>query len=160
MLKYLLNRMELREIATIAGKPGLFRVVKPARNGVIVESLDAAKTRTLATVSSKISILQEISIYTNTTDEAIALQDVLYKIHEQYKNRELPVHAKSSAADLLDFLETIVPEFDTEKVYPSDVKKLINWYQILVKECPEVLEPKQQEETEKTEATVETDEVK
>jgi hypothetical protein len=152
--------MELREIATIAGKPGLFRVVKPARNGVIVESLDATKTRILATVSSRISILQEISIYTNTVDEAIALQDVFYKMHEQYKDQELPVHAKSSGADLLNFLETIVPEFDAERVYPSDVKKLINWYQILVKQCPEVLEPQQKEETEKTEADAETSEVK
>lgn len=133
--------MELKEIATIAGKSGLFRVVKPARNGVIVESLDAAKTKTLATLSNKISILQEISIYTNTAEETISLQQVFFKMYETYKDQPLPVSIQSSGADLLDFLATLVPEFDQERVYPSDVKKLITWYQILLRECPEVLTP-------------------
>jgi|JI81BgreenRNA_FD_contig_121_299611_length_3146_multi_5_in_0_out_0_2 hypothetical protein len=135
--------MELKEIASISGKEGLFRVLKPSRTGVIVETLDTQKKKMAVGSAGKVSILKEISIYTNTKDGSVPLQEVLTTIFEKYQDK-LPVDSKASTADLMQFLQGILPEFDVDKVYPSDVKKLVKWYGILFKEAPEVL--KKQEE--------------
>jgi hypothetical protein len=131
--------MELKEIASISGKEGLYRVLKPSRTGVIVETLDAQKKKMAIGAAGKVSILKEISIYTTTKDGSVPLQDVLIAIHDKYQDK-LPIDPKASAADLMQFLGSVLPEFDTEKVYPSDVKKLVKWYNILWKEAPEVLQ--------------------
>ena len=78
--------MTLDDIATISGKSGLFKVFKPAKSGVILESLDEAKTKIVATASHKLSILSEISIYTTTKEGTIALLEVLKKINGEYGN--------------------------------------------------------------------------
>lgn len=135
--------MELKEIASISGKEGLFRVLKPSRTGVIVETLDAQKKKMAVGSAGKVSILKEISIYTTTKDGSVPLQDVLNIIYEKYQDK-LPVDSKAGTADLMQFLQGILPEFDVDKVYPSDVKKLVKWYNILFKEAPDVL--KKQEE--------------
>ncbi|MCU0438549.1 MAG: DUF5606 domain-containing protein [Raineya sp.] len=131
--------MELKEIASISGKEGLFRVLKPSRTGVIVETLDAQKKKMAVGSAGKVSILKEISIYTNTKDGSVPLQEVLTTIFEKYQDK-LPVDSKASTADLMQFLQGVLPEFDVDKVYPSDVKKLVKWYNILFKEAPEVLQ--------------------
>jgi hypothetical protein len=131
--------MELKEIASISGKEGLYRVLKPSRTGVIVETLDAQKKKMAIGAAGKVSILKEISIYTTTKDGSVPLQDVLIAIHDKYQDK-LPIDPKASTADLMQFLGSVLPEFDTEKVYPSDVKKLVKWYNILWKEAPEVLQ--------------------
>ncbi len=145
--------MELKEIAAISGKEGLFKVLKPARNGVIVETLDAQKKKMAVGAAGKVSILKEISIYTTTKEGSIALQDVLITIHEKYQG-SLPIDSKASTADLMEFIAEVLPEFDSEKVYPSDVKKLVKWYGILLAQAPEVL-VKQEEKPEETNTTQE-----
>lgn len=135
--------MELKEIASISGKEGLFRVLKPSRTGVIVETLDAQKKKMAVGSAGKVSILKEISIYTNTKEGSVPLQEVLISIFDKYEDK-LPIDSKANTADLMQFLQGILPEFDVDKVYPSDVKKLVKWYGILLKEAPEVL--KKQEE--------------
>ncbi|MDX1903896.1 MAG: DUF5606 domain-containing protein [Thermonemataceae bacterium] len=131
--------MELKEIAAVSGKEGLFKVLKPARNGVLVETLDAQKKKVAIGATGKVSLLQEISIYTNTKEGAIPLQEVFFLMLEKY-NDTLPLDSKASSADLMSFLAELLPDYDTDKVYPSDVKKLIKWYQILYKEAIEVLQ--------------------
>ncbi|MFN3316138.1 MAG: DUF5606 domain-containing protein [Raineya sp.] len=140
--------MELKEIAAISGKEGLYRVLKPARNGVIVETLDAQKKKMAVGAAGKVSILKEISIYTTTKEGSVPLQDVLILMHEKHQGT-LPLDSKANTADLMNFIAELLPDFDSEKVYPSDVKKLVKWYGILVAQAPEVL-VKQEESPEQT----------
>jgi hypothetical protein len=131
--------MELRQIATISGKPGLYRVFKPAKNGVIIESIDEKKAKTIVSSTHKVSILQEVSIYTNTQEGSIPLGEVFNQIHLKYAGN-LPVQPNADNNTLLKFMEEILPDYDKSKVYPSDVKKLISWYNILAKHATETLE--------------------
>ncbi len=79
--------MTLAEIATIAGKGGLFKVMAPTKSGVILESLDDAKTKLVATTSHRLSLLNEISIYTTTKEGTVALEDVLKKDQQRIRQR-------------------------------------------------------------------------
>jgi hypothetical protein len=128
--------MDLKKIAAISGKPGLFKVFKPARTGVILESLDEKKLKTVASLNHKVSMLSEISVYTNTKEGSIALTDIFIKIKEKY-NGALTVDVSNNAT-LLKFIEEVLPEYDKTKVYPSDIKKMVNWYNILFKQMPEL----------------------
>jgi predicted ribonuclease toxin of YeeF-YezG toxin-antitoxin module len=121
--------MEFKDIASVSGKPGLFQILKPTRTGVILETLDAAKVKTVVNSNTKVSILKDITVYT-TGDENIALIDIFSKMNEIFKGK-LPINAKSSDKELKDFLLKVVPNFDSERVYVSDIKKMVNWYTIL-----------------------------
>lgn len=147
---------ELKDIAAVSGKGGLFRVVKPGRTGVILEGMDQKKGKMVATPNHKVSVLSEISIYTHSEEGSIPLEDVLRKIYEEFGD-DPGVDSKSSTDELMSFIKFIVPEYDESRVYPSDVKKLINWYRILLKEEKEWFETKQQEEEEKKETQEDTD---
>lgn len=129
--------MDLKEIAAISGKGGLFKVLKPTRAGVILESLDEQKTRSVAGPQSRVSLLKEISIYTTDAEGSVPLEDVFRKIHAQYGENPLPVDGKSDADELGDFMAEVLPEYDRDRVYPSDMKKLVIWYVILVNHLPE-----------------------
>jgi hypothetical protein len=130
--------MTLSEIATIAGKGGLFKVMAPTKSGVILESLDESKTKIVATSNSRLSLLQEISIYTTTKEGNIALEDVLKKIYTEFKD-DLGVDTNSDSTELKAFMKSIIPVYDEERVYTSDIKKLVKWYSIIFKYAPEVL---------------------
>lgn len=145
--------MELKEIVTVSGKGGLFKVVKPTRTGMILESLDKQKTRLIAGPQHRLSLLSEISVYTNTSEGSTALQEVLYTLQESYGSNGLPVSGKSEPAELLAFMEKAVPDYDRDRVYASDIKKLVNWYGILQEYAPEILEkPVETAETTETQA--------
>ncbi|MFL0684009.1 MAG: DUF5606 domain-containing protein [Algoriphagus aquaeductus] len=138
--------MNFKDIATVAGKPGLYKILKPTRSGVILESLDEKKAKLVAGMSMRVSILSDISIYTMTEEGAEPLESVMKKIEAEYKG-DTGVDASSSDAELRAFLKSVLPEFDQERVYVSDIKKLNAWYQIIRKSIPEVLE--ETNETEK-----------
>jgi Domain of unknown function (DUF5606) len=142
--------MELKEIAAISGKPGLFKILKPSRSGVIVETLDNQKKKLAIPSAGKVSVLKEISIYTTEKDGSVPLAMVLQLIKEKY-DAELPISGKAETAELMNFLSGIVPNYDSTKVYPSDVKKLVLWYSILYKEAPETLLPQPEEVIEEVE---------
>ncbi|MBK7653708.1 MAG: DUF5606 domain-containing protein [Flammeovirgaceae bacterium] len=129
--------MELSEIASISGKGGLFKVLKPGKSGVLLESLDAAKTRVVASATQKLSLLSEISIYTTTKEGTTALQDVLKKIHADFKD-DLGVDGNSDGNELKAFLKSVLPEYDENRVYVSDIKKLVKWYGVLLEQVPEI----------------------
>ena len=131
--------MDLKEIASLGGKGGLFKVVKPTRNGVILESLDVQKQRMVATIHHKISILDEISIYTTTKEESTPLTQVFEKIYKEFKS-DIGVEKNSDNEELKAFLKHILPDYDEGRVYVSDIKKLVNWYQILLDKMPEIFE--------------------
>jgi len=126
---------DLKELAAISGQSGLFRLVKPARHGVLVESLDAKATRTLAPASNKVSLLNEIGIYSQDSDETVPLTEVFENIHQKY-GASVPVTNKSSEAELTSFLGEVLPEYDRQRVYISDIKKLVTWYGIVSQNVP------------------------
>lgn len=130
---------ELKDIASVAGKGGLFRVIKPGRTSVILESMDEKRTKMVATTHHKVSVLSEISIYTKTDEGSVPLEDVLRKIYKEFDD-DPGIDSKSSNEELMSFIEYIVPDFAPDRVYPSDVKKLINWYNILLREGKEWFE--------------------
>ncbi|MCU0367886.1 MAG: DUF5606 domain-containing protein [Cyclobacteriaceae bacterium] len=131
--------MELTEIASISGKGGLFKVLKPGKSGVLLESLDEAKTRIVAGASQRMSLLSEISIYTTTQEGTVALIEVLKKIRKEFNN-DLGVDATSDNDELKSFLKSVLPEYDQDRVYVSDIKKLVKWYSILMQYAPEIFE--------------------
>jgi hypothetical protein len=139
--------MTLSEIATISGKGGLFKVVAPTKSGVILESLDEAKTKLIATTNHKLSLLNEISIYTTTKEGTAALEDILKKIHKEFKD-DLGVDQNSDPSELKSFLKSILPEYDEGRVYVSDIKKLVRWYDVMLKYAPEIFETKEESKEE------------
>jgi Domain of unknown function (DUF5606) len=141
----------LKEVANISGQSGLYRILKPTRTGVIVESLDGKKARSVVGANARVSVLKDISVYmANHQDNSIPLGDIFLAIREKH-GEKVEMNTKAATdAELFDFLDTVAPDFDREKVYASDVKKMINWYNILSANMPEVFETTV-EETETTE---------
>jgi hypothetical protein len=142
--------MELKDIASVSGKGGLFKVVAPTKSGVILESLDAAKTKLVASSNQRISILSEISIYTHTKEGSTPLLDVLKKIKETYGN-DTGVDGESEANELKAFLKSVLPDYDETRVYVSDMKKLVKWYSLLIEVAPEIFEAEVKAEEKKPE---------
>lgn len=126
---------DLKELAAISGQSGLFRLLKPARHGVLVESLDEKAARSLAPASNKVSLLSEIGIYIQDEDETAPLTEVFENIYQKY-GTSVPVTSKSSEAELRDFLAEVLPSYDRERVYTSDIKKLVTWYSIVSQRVP------------------------
>ena len=142
--------MELSEIASIAGKGGLFKITKPTRSGVIVESLDEQKKKMVASADNRISVLKEISIYTTDQEGSVPLEAVLQKIYEEFGD-DPGVNSASNPEELKAFLKHVIPEYDMNRVYVSDIKKLVSWYNILYKQAPEVLKPEEKAKPSSTE---------
>jgi hypothetical protein len=140
--------MTYKDIASVAGKGGLYKIVKPTRSGVILESMDAKKSKLVAGMNHRISVLDEISIYTTTADEAIPLQKVLVKIHEEFEG-DPGVDSSSDNDELRAFFSHILPDHDEERVYTSDIKKIVSWFKVIVKEVPELLIAPEEEKEEK-----------
>lgn len=133
--------MTLSEIATITGKSTLYKVLKPGKSGVILESLDEAKTKIVANANHRLSVLSEISIYTTTKEGTVPLEDVLKKINKEY-GADLGLDGDAANNELKAFLKSVVPDYDESRVYVSDMKKLVRWYNILLKQVPEIFEDK------------------
>jgi hypothetical protein len=129
--------MTLAEIATISGKGGLYKVVAPTKSGVILESLDETKAKLIATTSHRMSLLNEISIYTTTKEGTVGLEEVLKKINKDFSD-DLGVDANSEANELKAFMKAVLPQYDENRVYVSDIKKLVRWYDAILKFAPEL----------------------
>ena len=119
-----MNTIKLKDILSISGKGGLFRYIAQARNGIVVESIDEKK-RHVAPATARVSSLEDIAIFTQ--DEEIPLADIFYMIHERADGKETLSH-KSPSLELKSFFEELVPDYDEERVYVSDIKKVFQWY--------------------------------
>lgn len=117
----------LKGILAISGQPGLFKVLTEGKNGVIVESLLTGKKQT-AFASAKMSTLEDIAIY--TTSEDFPLKEVFRKINELASGGPA-IAANSKPEDLKKYFEKVLPDYDRERVYVSDIKKVLTWYNIL-----------------------------
>ena len=120
--------MNLEKIIAISGKPGLYKLISQSKKGVIVESLHDKK-RFPANTINNISSLGDIAIY--TYEEEVPLKDVLLSIHKKENGKESISH-KSAKNELLDYFREVLPEYDEERVYASNFKKIVQWYNILV----------------------------
>ncbi|MEQ9426164.1 MAG: DUF5606 domain-containing protein [Cyclobacteriaceae bacterium] len=139
--------MEFSDLASVAGKGGLYKVFKPTRSGVILESMtDGSKL--VVGPNAKVSVLAEISIYTTSEEGTAPLQEVMQKIHKEFGD-DTGLTGSADGEELKAFLKHILPDYDEERVYTSDIKKLVNWYNFLVKEAPEVLKEEKKEEAKK-----------
>lgn len=120
--------MDIKGIIAISGKPGLFKVAAQGRNNIIVESLDSGK-KFPAFATDKISALEDICIY--TYEEDVPLLDVYTKLakKEGYKTS---ISHKENPAVLREHIQTYLPDYDEDRVYDQDLKKLYQWYNILV----------------------------
>ena len=131
--------MNLKGIIAISGRPGLFKVVAQGKNNVIVESM-IDKKRFPAYASEKISTLEDISIF--TYDEDVRLTDVLKSIYEKNEGKEAISH-KEDMKVLEKELKNHLPNYDQERVYPSDIRKVFQWYNLLQK--ADLLKPEETE---------------
>lgn len=120
--------MNIESIISITGKPGLFKVISQIKNGLIVESLEDGK-RMPVHGSDKVSALSDISIYTYDSD--IPLSIIYDKIYKKTAGKAAVDH-KASPDELRSFLKEIVEDFDQERVYHSDLKKLFQWFNLLL----------------------------
>jgi hypothetical protein len=120
--------MNLKDILSISGYPGLFRFISQGRNGVIVESLLDGK-RMNASSNLRISALDDIAIFTD--DKEVPLKDILKKIFEK-ENGGPALDSKADNNKIKNYFSEVLPDYDREKVYVSDMKKVINWYNLLL----------------------------
>jgi hypothetical protein len=121
--------MNLSGIIAISGKPGLYKVIAQGKNNIIVESIEEKK-RVPAYATDRISALDDISIYTYDDDKP--LKEIFDDIFKK-ENGGATISHKEDAKKLQAYLTEILPEYDKERVYPSDIKKLFQWYNLLHK---------------------------
>lgn len=122
--------MSLDKILSISGKPGLYQIVTQTRTGAVVESL-VDKKRITVGAHSNISILSEIAIY--TLAEEVPLREVLKKVKEKEGGNATSISHKDSKDTLEEFFFEVLPDYDEDRVYPSDIKKIVQWYNLLHK---------------------------
>jgi len=149
--------MKITDILAVAGKPGLFQVLASGSASIVVESMVDGK-RSSVPGTARVSNLADITMYTH--DDDVPLLDILNRMHDAQKGAEGPAH-KDAAQTIRDFVDGIVPELDHDRVYQSDLKKLVQWYNLLVSkdafplEAAEKVEEAPAEEAPKKEAKAE-----
>lgn len=119
--------MNLEKILAISGKPGLYALKIQTRSGFVAESLLDGKKITVG-LRSNVSLLSEISMYTNSEEKPLA--EVMRNIAIKEDNGPALSH-KATNDELLSYFEQVLPDYDKDRVYPSDIKKVLNWYNIL-----------------------------
>jgi hypothetical protein len=121
--------MSLEKILTISGKPGLYQLQNQTRSGFLASSLIDGKKISVS-ARQNVSILSEIAIYTLT--EELPLSEVFTKISEKENGGEAISH-KSTKDELEEYFFEVLPDYDEDRVYPSDIKKIVQWYNLLTK---------------------------
>lgn len=121
----------LRTVLTIAGKPGLYKLVSNGRNMLIVEAIDSTKKRMPVHGTDKVVSLGDIAMYTD--DEEVPLWQVLDNVKNKCEGAACTIdYKKASNDELADFFAEVLPNYDRDRVYMSHVRKLIQWYNLLV----------------------------
>ncbi len=148
--------MDLKDIIAISGKGGLFKVIGRRPTGLIVESIDAAKNRMPTSFTQKISVLDDIAMYTLTGE--VRLIQVFANMQALGKT----IDPKAENNELTAFFKEALPDYDTERVYPSDIRKAILWFNILKDEMnfKTIMEEAEKAESEGKEAKTEDKELK
>jgi len=145
--------MKLNEILTISGHSGLFKLIAQGKTNIIVESLLDGK-RMPAFSTDRLNSLSDIALF--TTGEELPLKDVFQRMYETFEHKEVELNFKKQTTEMIKLFEKAIPEYDKTKVYTSDIKKIMTWYNILVKNN---LLPFEEEEEKKEEQIPENVEV-
>jgi hypothetical protein len=144
--------MKFKDILAVSGKPGLYNFVSQGRNGIIVEGV-SDKKRMVVLSTTKVSALADIAIYTDT--EEVPLKAIFKKIYEKEDGKTTISH-KSDDNKLKSLLAEIQPDYDKSRVYVSDIKKVFNWYNLLVEN--NLFDPNEKDEEEETTEKIESSE--
>ena len=150
--------MDLKDFIAIKGKGDLYRILVKTPKGIIVEALNESKTKFKVEPNLSVLLLYDITIFSNDNTD-LFLRDV-FKNTFKKDGKDVPVNYKDDTFKLKEYFREIAPNYDEEKVYISDIKKIIKWYTILVGWYPEVIENIEKEEEEdkvKTETEDTTD---
>lgn len=140
----------LQKILAISGKPGLYKLLSRGKNNLIVEAVDETHRRVPAFATDRITSLADIAMYTNSED--VPLSKVLESIKTLEEGKASSVdYRKASPDELREYFGKILPDFDRDRVHNSDIKKLIQWYNILINNGITEFEEKTEEEEPKTE---------
>lgn len=121
--------MQLEKIISISGKPGLFKLVSQLRNGFIIEDVSTKKKISISN-SSQVSLLDNISIF--TVENEVPLFEVFESIAKKEDYKPTIAH-KASSEELRALMAEILPNYDVQRVYDSDIKKIVQWYNLLQK---------------------------
>lgn len=122
----------LKEILSISGKPGLYKLVSRGHNSLIVEAVSPEKKRMPIYNSDKVISLGDIAMYTEESEKP--LPEIMEDLYKKQEGKTVDIDIKKATRpELEDFFAAILPEFDRERVHASDIKKLIQWYNLLVK---------------------------
>lgn len=133
-------------ILAISGKPGLYKLVTRGKNNLIVEALDATHRRQPAFATDRITSLSDIAMFTD--DEDVSLMDVLESMKTLEEGKKASIDIKKASNDeLREYFAKVLPNFDRDRVHNSDIKKLVQWYNILVENG--ITDFKNEEEKEK-----------
>ncbi|MFN3952757.1 MAG: DUF5606 domain-containing protein [Thermaurantimonas sp.] len=120
--------MDLKKIIAVAGKPGLYRLISTTRTGILVESLSDGRKMPVSS-NQNASSLHDISMFTYGEDKP--LREILAQMYKHYNGQKAPSHKESESLLRSEF-EKVVSDYDKERVYFSDIKKVFQWYNILV----------------------------
>ncbi len=120
--------MGLEKILSVAGKPGLYKLITQTRTGFVAESLLDGKRITVS-LRASVSVLSEIAIY--TLEEEVPLREVFEKIQSKEDGRKTSISHKDEKIKLEEYFFEVLPNYDEDRVYVSDIKKVIQWYNIL-----------------------------
>ncbi len=124
----------LKTVLAISGKPGLYRLVSRGNKMLIVETIDAAKKRMPAHGVDKVVSLADISIYTNDDNE-VPLSSVFESVREKYEGKVVELSPKkASQEEVISFFEGVLPNYDTDRVRVSDMRKVLAWYNLLIED--------------------------
>lgn len=122
----------LNTILAISGKPGLYKLVSRGNKMLIVETVDAQKKRMPAYGTDKVVSLADISIYTDD-DSEVSLTSVLKSVKDKYEGKVVDMSPKKASNDeIIEFFASVLPNYDTDRVRVSDMRKVLSWYNILV----------------------------
>lgn len=138
----------LRTILSISGKPGLYKLISRGKNMLIVEALNATKKRQPVHGTDKVISLGDIAMYTD--EEEVPLRQVFANVKAKEEGKPATIDVKkASAADLHEYMAAVLPNYDRDRVYNNDIKKLITWYNILINNgIADFEEPAEEETTE------------
>ena len=120
--------MSLDKILAISGRPGLYELKAQTRSGFVVESLLDGKKQSVS-IRHNISLLSEIAIY--TLSEEVPLREVMLKIQQKENGEKASVNPKDAKEVLEEYFFSVLPDFDEDRVYASDIKKVVQWYNLL-----------------------------
>lgn len=121
--------MNLKEVLAISGTPGLYQYIAQGNGGIIVESICAAKRRTMVGGATKVSSLGDIAIFTDADE--VSLGEIFETIYATHKG-VVAIDGKSTPADLDAFMASVLPAYDRSRVHNSDIRKIAAWYNTLV----------------------------